>query len=585
MRAELAGRPGRFLVGRLHIAADRHHAERLIATARLALCAACAVAVAGLVGDTPRAFSRIVEFLVLLYSLHSVGVFIALRMVRVRSAMPGVILHALDIVWAVILGFLAGPPPSPFFVLLLFVLLSAAFRWRLRETVITGGVVLASLAVQPFMGLRPVGIELLVIRATYVVVATVLLGLLAEDEKLRRAQAAASGDLLAGVQAQAGFRAALRFIATALIRMTRSDGMLVVARELDTNRAMQWTARPHARGGTILATQELADGAQGVYFFRAVGDAWTVTRRADGTCRLRAIDAEGDEIARPDCNLTGTFWRMHDARALLVVNLGFGGQWRARVFLMRSRRYSVRELRFAHRVLCQVAPAMHNQYLLRRLRSRATAAERRRIARELHDGVIQSLTGLELETAALRRRLTARDPDVDAHLQRIQHILGEEARNVRDVMHLIRPIEAGPGQFIGALAEIVDRFGRDTGVLARFDAVPSDTYVPPRAARELARTLQEALTNVRRHSGARRVDVEFRSERDAWRLNIENDGRPFNFTGRLSLDELEQRRLGPRVIKERVREMGGDLVIESSTTAGVRLEVSLPRPEGQYKSA
>jgi signal transduction histidine kinase len=79
--------------------------------------------------------------------------------------------------------------------------------------------------------------------------------------------------------------------------------------------------------------------------------------------------------------------------------------------------------------------------------------------------------------------------------------------------------------------------------------------------------------------------VEFRADADAWRLDVENDGRPFGFLGRLSLDELEARRLGPRVIKERVRDMGGDLNIESTETAGVRLEISLPRPEGQSKSA
>jgi signal transduction histidine kinase len=585
MRTNLAGRQGRFVFSRLHTATDLHHAEQLLATARLALCAAGAVAVAGF-DDTPRAFSRIVEYLVLLYALHGLGVSIALRLVRVRSARPGIILHALDIAWAVALALLAGPPPSPFFVLLLFVLLSAAFRWRLRQTIITGAIVLAAISVQPLMDDRlSVGMELMLIRATYIVVATVLLGLLAEDEKGRRAQAGITGELLAGIQAQAGFRAALRLLATALMRLTRSDGMLIVARELDTDRAVLWTARPQARGGAMLSTQELTDGTQNVYFFRAAGDAWAVTRRHDNTCVLRAIDPEEDEIRRADCNISEAFWRLHDVRSLLAVNLGFGGQWRARVFLMRRRRYRLRELRFAHRMLCQLAPAMHNQYLLRRLRSRAVAGERRRVARELHDGVIQSLTGLELETAALRRRLAARDPEVDAQLQRIQQVLGEEARNVRDVMHLIRPLEAGPGQFIAALREIVDRFERDTGVQARFHAAPSDVYVPPRAARELARTLQEALTNVRRHSGARQVDVEFRCEAAAWRLDIENNGRPFNFTGRLTLDELEERRLGPRVIKERVREMGGDLVIESSAASGVRLEISLPRPEGQYKSA
>src|SRR4029078_6739936 len=91
MRAELVGRR-RFNFSRLHTATDLHHAERLLATARLALCVAGAVAVAG-TADTPRAFSRIVEFLVLLYSLHSVGVFVALRLVRVRRAAIGGVLH------------------------------------------------------------------------------------------------------------------------------------------------------------------------------------------------------------------------------------------------------------------------------------------------------------------------------------------------------------------------------------------------------------------------------------------------------------------------------------------------------------
>jgi signal transduction histidine kinase len=235
--------------------------------------------------------------------------------------------------------------------------------------------------------------------------------------------------------------------------------------------------------------------------------------------------------------------------------------------------------------VCQLLPPLHNQYLWRRLRSRAAAAERRRVARELHDGVIQSLVGLEMQTASVRREVGERDPVIDRHLARIQQMLGDEARAVRDVMQQIRPFEAGPGQFVPALAELVERFGRDAGITAKFYAGPQDVYVPPGAARELARTLQEALTNVRRHAGARKVEVEFRADADAWRLDVENDGRPFGFLGRLSLDELEARRLGPRVIKERVRDMGGDLNIESTETAGVRLEISLPRPEGQSKSA
>src|SRR4029077_17659743 len=98
---------------------------------------------------------------------------------------------------------------------------------------------------------------------------------------------------------------------------------------------------------------------------RAPGDGWTITRRRDGTCTLRAIDTDGDAIGGAECRIADFFWRMDPARALLAVNLGCGGQWRARVFLLRDVPFELREVRFVHRVLCQIAPAMHNQYLLR----------------------------------------------------------------------------------------------------------------------------------------------------------------------------------------------------------------------------
>jgi signal transduction histidine kinase len=540
--------------------------------------------IAGDVAAHPHA--KLAAVFLLLYAIQSAAVWIALRFVRVCSATPGRILHALDFGWALALTFATAGPSSPFFVLFLFVILSAAFRWRLLETTITGAAALSAIVLQAVLiaGAPPAGVEL-PIRAAYIVVATVLLGFLAEDEKLRRAQIAAAGDLLAGVLAQPGFRAALRYVASALLRASGSDTLLIAARELDSDRAVLWTARRADRPSTELSARELTQGLQRLYFFRGAGEAWVFIRHRDDACSVRAIDAHGDTIGGVECDLAAEFWRRHPSRAALAVALGFGDQWRARVFLMRQRPYHMRDLRFAHRVLCHVAPSMHNQYQLRRLRSRAVAAERRRVARELHDGVIQSLVGLEMQTAALRRQVGTRDPQLDAQLQRMQQVLGDEAATVRDVMQHIRPFEADAGQFVPALGELVARFERDTGVRAGFDASPADAYVPSRAARELGRTLQEALTNVRRHAGARRVNVQFRAAPDAWRLVIENDGRPFDFTGRFCLDELEAQRLGPRVIKERVREMGGDLVIESDPASGVRLEISLPRPEGRSKSA
>jgi signal transduction histidine kinase len=417
-----------------------------------------------------------------------------------------------------------------------------------------------------------------------VAVAAVLLGFLAEAEKRRREQSRAIGELLVGIQEKDGFRAALRYGASALMRLTGSDAMLIAAREFDTNRAVLWTATRARSGSTLLTSRELPQNHHRLYFFHGTGEGWSIVRRTNGECLLTAIDRDGDVIPDAECDLDQRFWQFHQHQAALAIAMGFGANWRGRVYLVRERRYSLKELRFVHRALAQLVPAMHNQYLVRRLRSRAGTAERRRVARELHGGVIPSLVGLERHVAALRRQMGAHNPELEDQLQGIQRRLGDEAKAIRNVLQQIRPFEAGPGQFVAALAALVERFGRDAGIDARFYG-HHDTYVPPRAARELARTLQEVLINVLRHSGASRVEVEFRADADAWRLDVVNNGRPFGFLGRLDLDELEARRLGPRVIKERIREMGGDLVIESSDSAGVRLEISLPRPEGQSKSA
>jgi signal transduction histidine kinase len=93
---------------------------------------------------------------------------------------------------------------------------------------------------------------------------------------------------------------------------------------------------------------------------------------------------------------------------------------------------------------------------------------------------------------------------------------------------------------------------------------------------ELVRIVQEALANVRKHSGARNVLVEFGQEKGRWELIVDDDGRGFNFTGRCGHTELDEEPRGPSVIKERVRLLGGELVLVSDPRRGARLEITVP---------
>ena len=104
-----------------------------------------------------------------------------------------------------------------------------------------------------------------------------------------------------------------------------------------------------------------------------------------------------------------------------------------------------------------------------------------------------------------------------------------------------------------------------------------DIAVPAATCREIAGIVQEALANVLKHSGAENVLVRLGSDETDWLLIIEDNGRGFEFSGRVSQLKLEKMRKGPAVIRERVRAIGGDLTIDSKPGQGARLEIRFPQ--------
>ena len=210
-------------------------------------------------------------------------------------------------------------------------------------------------------------------------------------------------------------------------------------------------------------------------------------------------------------------------------------------------------------------------------RSRVGTIERARAARDLHDGVIQSLIGLEMHLEVLRHQAADRPAPLADELAHIQRLLRGEILNLRDLMLQMKPLELDPRRLQEFLVDLVERFRHQTGIAAHFVSELEEIPLRPRACAELGRIVQEALANVRKHSGAKNVLVRVTAQDGDWKVIIDDDGRGFPFTGRLDQAELDAARVGPVVIKERVRSMGGQLTIESSPEHGARLEITLPR--------
>ena len=148
-----------------------------------------------------------------------------------------------------------------------------------------------------------------------------------------------------------------------------------------------------------------------------------------------------------------------------------GTGWKGRLLIFDGSAYrSVEDdLRFLQTVARQVGPALFNLYLQRRLQSRVGVAERARVARKLHDTIIQSLVCFEMQLEVMRRTAGASVPPATVdQLAAIQRVLGDEIYNMRDLMLLLRPLDVSPKQLIPYLSDLVERFQDRTGIQALF---------------------------------------------------------------------------------------------------------------------
>lgn len=198
---------------------------------------------------------------------------------------------------------------------------------------------------------------------------------------------------------------------------------------------------------------------------------------------------------------------------------------------------------------------------------RAEEEERQRIARELHDELGQPLTALQVGLGAL-------STDRPEELRRLIEIVAEIDRNVERLAFDLRPLaltELGLGV---AIAHLVEKFRRESNVDVDLHVEIESEQLGGAVETTLYRILQEALTNVWRHSGAASVSVIVDRRNDHLHMIVDDDGHGFDVEA--VLHRRDGRRFGLLGIRERVSLVGGTLSIESSPGSGTTLYVRVP---------
>ncbi len=218
-------------------------------------------------------------------------------------------------------------------------------------------------------------------------------------------------------------------------------------------------------------------------------------------------------------------------------------------------------------------PYRINLNIRRRIEREAIIEERRRIAREIHDGVAQSLSYLNLKTKQVSESVSSQDTvKAITELGEIREVVQDTYEDIREsIDQLTTEIRNLP--LIPTLGNYIQEFGNNNGIQVQFNAPKSFTRLSPVAELQLLRITQEALTNVRRHALASQVEVRLDNVNEAVELTIKDNGHGFNL---LDLDKAPPGYHGLTIIRERAEGLGGSMDIATAPGEGTEVKVNLP---------
>ena len=332
-------------------------------------------------------------------------------------------------------------------------------------------------------------------------------------------------------------------------------------------------------------------------------ESWQLGARLDA----EAIPALASLSGRPSAAFRTTelpttarrIWEREGVRSALLVPLATPGEASAGLLMVTSRknhRFSRSSVRAYLTVGAQAALALENLRLVQEAREagRRTGilVERQRLAREIHDTLAQGFTSIvtSLTAAEMADHPDTEHADSARHLDEARRTARESLAEARRLVWALRPESLDRHSLIEALRRLAMEWSEETGVDARTASSGTPHPLLPEAEVTLLRAAQEALTNVRKHARATRVNITLSYMDDRVMLDVLDDGVGFDTGQRITaVGTRYSNSFGLTAMYERVKQLGGTLLVESAPDQGTTITIELPvdsdEPEPQKSGA
>ena len=474
-----------------------------------------------------------------------------------------------------------SPERLPAWFLVFFVAFAAGYRWNLKLAVMLSfGLLLLDVALQLNRLTRTgTGTPLFYLLPFF---AATLLGAagmaLLGDRNRRFTEQREFLHRLAGtMHVELGLAESLRLMLEDLCAEFKTEGALLAYRDADLERIFLWQLKsgesdrlapenlPLTRADGFLLDDMEASVCWNMLEGRGSGFGWDRRNR------------QGLKILPRIPGPTQTEFRV---RNFLSVAFDQENHPVGRLFLMNRRPgqgpFTKKELAWFEKIAQQVSGELENVFLLRHLRARAIEAERSRISRDLHDGILQTLLSIEIQLDVLRRKVTTQPEQLEAGLTSLQQTVRNEGGELRHLVTDLRPLRVQSADLVDLMRGFAERFRNESGLALDLLVDSVDLHAPDRVCREIFQIYREALNNIKKHAKASHVVVKLSQDDSRLALVVDDNGEGFSFAGRFTGDELDRLRLGPISIKERTRTVGGVLTVESNPGHGARLTIEVP---------
>ncbi|HEY2386647.1 MAG TPA: histidine kinase [Candidatus Binatia bacterium] len=566
------------------------HTEKIIAFCRV-LMAATTVAIAVVDPQQPSYEPEIGYCVLAAYFLSSALLFWLVRGEHVSQERMGYFSTATDIAWILAITLFTERGATPFFLLNIFLISSVSVRWGFA---VAAPVTLLLAAMYPgiiFAAGRLLDPDLFavhrahLVRPLYLIVLGYLIGYLGEHERRSKRKLGFLLDLTTTFQRNRAPGWGISRLMLRVLHYFDSPRSVLVLRDPESGNYFTWDVTRAA--GRVRVRLRITKTDPLPLSFAAPTDALLANSLQPGASAL-CYDVSTGSIHRKPMTPEIRLPDGEHAQALLAAPVLLQRELRGRAILVREgrRRFTRDDLEFLLLIVSQAAAGFEAVRLQEKAEEVAVLEERARIARDLHDGFIQSLAGIDLRVEACRK-LVDRDPGrVPRQLEELHQMVDRGYREVRHYLTVLRSASRQADDLCATLDQLAAEFSIRDHLRVDLALPQSDPGLPAPTVYELAQIVREALRNAVRHGRATEAVVQLAADPSHCHIVIRDNGRGFqNARGLTDPDGFLAAAAAPWSIRDRAVALGGDLRVRSRPGEGAEISLLVPLAARAAESA